>query len=136
MTPFERRLALHPEQRFYRPDDLVPQHAERHAAHLGGGGRLRRGRCCGRCIRRRGRRIVRCIRCRCGLIRFNLGRQVLGELADDLAGDILDHAGAATVLRNRSGQLQIGMNFDRRSRVRGFQMKRDIGIRAAASLGV
>ena len=70
------------------------------------------------------------------MIRFDLFGKVVGELADDLAGKILDHAGTPAVLRYRPGQLQVGVNLHRRSGIRRFQMKADIRVRAAAALCV
>ena len=63
--------------------------------------------------------------------------QRVGEPVDQLRRDILDHADAAAVLRDRARELQVGSDLDRRRAVLGRdQAEIDIGVGAAPTLGI
>src|SRR5260221_2247423 len=70
------------------------------------------------------------------LVRRDLARHAVGELADQLVRHFLDEAGAAAVLGNRSGELQIGGDGDARARAVGREREVELGLGAAATLGV
>ena len=63
--------------------------------------------------------------------RSSCARRLLGELADDLRGGRLDHADAAAVLRDRTGQHQIGMDEDFRAATGRLDAERRRGIGAS-----
>src|SRR5690606_22184488 len=67
---------------------------------------------------------------------LELAAEIRRELTDHVAGEIVDHAGAAAILRHRPGQRQVRQDRDARRRAVRLEREMDVGLRTAAPLRV